>query len=110
MELEYDSAISSSSSTSSAARSGTGTTDSLERGGSGGGGGGEGHGVRTGDIVRVAEQPRGAERKGEKRGMEMRGVEGVVVKVGGRGGGTVLQVALGGEEDDLEGLGARVWV
>ena len=63
------------------------------------------HGVRVGDIVRVGEQPRGGERKMEKRGMEVRGVEGVVVRVGERG----VWVAVGGEEGG-EGLGGRVWV
>lgn len=39
------------------------------------------HGLRVGDIVGVAEQPKGAERKKEREGMEKRGVEGVVTKV-----------------------------
>lgn len=64
------------------------------------------HGIRVGDIVRVGEQPKGNERKKDKAGMEGRGVEGVVVRVGPKG----VQVALGKEEDDLEGLGGRVWV
>jgi len=64
------------------------------------------HGIRVGDIVRVGEQPKGNEKKKEKAGMEGRGVEGVVVRVGAKG----VQVALGKEEDDLEGLGGRVWV
>ena len=64
------------------------------------------HGVRTGDIVRVAEQPRGGERKKERVGMEAKGLEGVVVRVGLKG----LQIALGKEEDEVEGLGGRVWV
>ena len=60
------------------------------------------HGIRVGDVVRVAEQPKGGERKKE---IEDRGVEGVVVRVGAGG----VQVALGGE-DGGEGLGGRVWV
>jgi len=64
------------------------------------------HGIRVGDIVRLGEQPKGNERKKEKAGMEGMGVEGVVVRVGARG----VQVALGKEEDVLEGLGGRVWV
>ena len=64
------------------------------------------HGIRVGDIVRVAEQPKGSERKKDKAGMEGRGVEGVVVRVGQRG----VQVALGKEEEDVDGLGARLWV
>ena len=64
------------------------------------------HGIRTGDIVRVGEQPKGNEKKKEKVGMEGRGVEGVVVRVSQKG----LQVALGNEDDGLEGLGGRLWV
>ena len=64
------------------------------------------HGIRVGDIVRAAEQPKGNERKKEKAGMEWRGVEGVVVRAGVKG----VQIALAKEEDDLEGLGGRVWV
>ncbi|MCJ1474438.1 hypothetical protein MMC13_003096, partial [Lambiella insularis] len=64
------------------------------------------HGIRVGDIVRVAEQPAGNERKKEKAGMEGRGVEGVVVRVGLKG----VNVALKKEEEQLEGLRGRVWV
>ena len=64
------------------------------------------HGIRVGDIVRVGEQPKGNERKKEKAGMEGRGVQGVVVRVGMKG----VQVALEREEDETEGLEARVWV
>lgn len=84
-------------------------------GGGGGRGGGEEeeaaglgeHGVRVGDVVRVSSQPKGGERRKEKKGgVEM---EGVVVRVGGRG----VQVALGEgkwEEEDEGGLGGRLWV
>ena len=64
------------------------------------------HGIRVGDIVRAAEQPKGNERKKEKAGMEGRGVEGVVIRAGVKS----VQIALAKEEDDLEGLGGRVWV
>lgn len=64
------------------------------------------HGIRTGDIVRVGEQPKGNEKKSEKASLEGKGVEGVVVRVNQKG----LQVALGKEEDDIEGLGGRLWV
>lgn len=87
----------------------------LERDGATGEG--EQGGIRVGDIVRVAEQPRGSERKRERVGMEGRGVEGVVVRrklVG-------LEVAVaGGQEqrggdgdgdgEGVEGLGGRLWV
>lgn len=64
------------------------------------------HGIRVGDIVRVGEQPKGNERKKEKAGMEGRGVEGVIVRVGRK----AVQVALGKEEEDIEKLGGRLWV
>lgn len=76
--------------------------------GGGGGGGGLGeHGVGVGDVVRVGEQPRGGERKGQRAHMDGRGVEGVVVRVG-RG----VQVAVGDGEGkgQEEGLGGRLWV
>jgi DNA polymerase alpha-associated DNA helicase A len=65
------------------------------------------HGIRVGDIVHVGPQPKGGERKAEMKSLEGKGVNGVVVRVQGRG----LQVALdgeGGEEQD--GLGGRLWV
>lgn len=64
------------------------------------------HGIRVGDIVRVGEQPKGNERKKAKAGMEGRGAEGVVVRVGQKG----VQVALDKDEETLEGLGGRLWV
>ena len=39
------------------------------------------HRLGVGDICAVAEQPKGAERKKEREGMEKKGVEGVVTKV-----------------------------
>ena len=64
------------------------------------------HGIRVGDIVRVAEQPKGGEKKKEKTGMEGRGSDGVVVRVGKKG----LQVALGNDEGEEEALGGKLWV
>ncbi|KAL8789272.1 MAG: hypothetical protein Q9195_006918 [Heterodermia aff. obscurata] len=64
------------------------------------------HGIRVGDIVKVGEQPKGSERKKDKAVMEGRGVEGVVVRIGQK----AVQVALGKEEEDSEGLGGRLWV
>ena len=81
------------------------------------------HGIRTGDIVLVAEQPGGGAKKREVREMEGKGVKGVVTRVGkgivgvavdgegkrvgggGKGVGT-------GEEDGVERLMGekRVWV
>lgn len=66
------------------------------------------HGIRTGDLVVVAEQPAGSAKKREVKELERRGVKGVVVRVG-RG---VVGVAVEGEEDGGggEGLGGRVWM
>lgn len=86
-------------------------------GGRGGGGGGllPEHGIRTGDIVRVGQQPRGGARKKEVGELKARAVEGVVTRVGERG----VWVAVGGGKDDAnadaegeflgEG-GGRLWL
>src|SRR5262249_35851356 len=39
------------------------------------------HGIRTGDIASVSEQPKGSERKSDKMDLKKKGVEGVVLKV-----------------------------
>lgn len=64
------------------------------------------HGIRVGDIVRVGQQPKGGEKKAEKKSIEDKGLEGVVVRVGQR----VVQVALDKEGDEGEGVGGRLWV
>ena len=69
------------------------------------------HGIRTGDIVRVSEQPKGGARKKEVEGMKGRGVEGVVTRVGER----AVWVAVGKDgdrDDELDGeLGeGRSWL
>ncbi|KAL8995856.1 MAG: hypothetical protein Q9169_004508 [Polycauliona sp. 2 TL-2023] len=71
--------------------------------------GGEGlgeHGIRVGDIVRVGQQPKGGEKKAEKRSIEDKGSRGVIVKVGQ----AVVQMALDKDGDEEEGLGGRLWV
>lgn len=55
------------------------------------------HGLRVGDICAVAEQPKGAERKKEREGMEKRGAEGVVTRVNK----TAVTVALDKEDVDV---------
>ena len=73
-------------------------------------------GIRVGDIVRVAEQPRASERKREKMGMEGKGVEGVVVRTKGAGVEVAVGEQVGGGEGEggLEALGmgggGRLWV
>ena len=63
------------------------------------------HGIRVGDIVRVGQQPKGGERKKEKAEIKDAGVEGVVIRIGGK----VVQIAVGGDEE-VDGLGGRIWV
>jgi DNA polymerase alpha-associated DNA helicase A len=72
---------------------------SLDAGGGSSGGLPE-HGIRTGDIVRVSEQPKGGARKKEVGEMKGKGVEGVVTRVGER----AIWVAVGkdGDRDDDE--------
>ncbi|KAL8907672.1 MAG: hypothetical protein Q9171_005765 [Xanthocarpia ochracea] len=64
------------------------------------------HGIRVGDIVRVGQQPKGGEKKAEKKSMEDKGLEGVVVRLGQK----AVQVALDKEGDEGDGLGGRLWV
>lgn len=68
------------------------------------------HGLRVGDIVRVGEQPKGAERKKEKAKLEAGGAEGVIIKVKSKGLDVAIDEGKKGE-DGLEALGAgRLWV
>ena len=62
------------------------------------------HGIRTGDIVLVAEQPAGSAKKREVKDLEKKGVRGVVTKVG-RG---FVGVAL--DEDSEVSFAGRVWL
>lgn len=82
-----------------------------------GGAGGEGHGIRTGDIVRISEMVSGSARKKVKTDAEESGVEGVVVRVQENR----LTVALGkgkkggsgpGDSGDsvVALMGKRVWM
>ncbi|KAK3114423.1 hypothetical protein LTR53_007273 [Teratosphaeriaceae sp. CCFEE 6253] len=62
------------------------------------------HGLRTGDICAVAEQPKGAERKAERDGMQKRGVDGVVTRVQRES----ITVALSKDEADVPG--EKLWL
>lgn len=62
------------------------------------------HGLRVGDICAVAEQPKGAERKKEREGMEKRGAEGVVVRVNK----TAITVAL--DREDIDVPNGKLWL
>lgn len=88
---------------------GAGSRDGGPNGDSGGGL--PEHGIRTGDIVRVGEQPKGGARKKEVGEMKGKAVEGVVTRVGER----AVWVAVGKEGDrDEEGEGevgeGRLWL
>lgn len=68
------------------------------------------HGLRAGDIVRIAEQPAGAAKKKDKAALEARGVDGVVHRVLD----SKLVVAVRADDDDagVEALaagGRRLW-
>ena len=83
---------------------------------SNGGGGDDGddsgglpeHGLRTGDVVLVAEQPGGSAKKREMRELEQRGVHGVITRIRRY----VLEVAVDDNEDKLDDIVAssRVWL
>ncbi len=60
--------------------------------------------MRVGDICAVAEQPKGAERKKEREGMEKRGAEGVVIKVQKE----AVTIALDKEDADVPG--GKLWL
>ncbi|KAK4128836.1 DNA helicase [Parathielavia appendiculata] len=92
------------------------TSTSTSTNSSGGGGDLPEHGIRVGDIVLLAEQGSGRERKREVREMEGSGVKGVVTRVGR----AVVAVAVDegggqGKNEDGEGFVAmlgekRVWI
>ena len=64
------------------------------------------HGIRTGDIVVVSEQPAGSAKRREIRELEAKGSKGVVTRVGR----SAVWVALDGEDEDgVAGL-RRLWL
>ncbi|KUI62514.1 DNA polymerase alpha-associated DNA helicase A [Cytospora mali] len=65
------------------------------------------HGIRTGDIVLVSEQPAGSAKKREVKDLERKGVKGVVTRVRK----TDVGVALDEDKEDASAaLGGRVWI
>ncbi|KAL2017723.1 hypothetical protein VTK56DRAFT_1748 [Thermocarpiscus australiensis] len=95
------------------------TTTSTSNSTSSGSGGGAGadlpeHGVRTGDIVLVAEMPSGGARKREVKELERRGVKGVVTRVGRGTVGVAVEEREGGKGEDgvVDVLAGerRVWI
>ena len=67
------------------------------------------HGVRTGDIVLVSEQPAGSAKKREIKDLEKKGARGVVVKVR-RDAVAVAVDDDGNKEDAVASLTGRVWL
>src|SRR5690606_32983780 len=68
-------------------------------------------GIRSGDIVRVEEQPGGSVTKWSKRELKNAGVEGVVQRV--KESGIAVVLSKEGEEESLDKLitgGKRLWV
>lgn len=63
------------------------------------------HGIRVGDIVRVAEMPSGSAKKKEKSDKEGAGADGVVSRVQESKIAVVLE-----REDDEVVFGKRVWL
>lgn len=63
------------------------------------------HGIRTGDIVLVAEQPAGSAKKREVKELEKKGARGVVTRVQR----AYVGVALDEGKEDVA-LGGRVWI
>ncbi|KAI1613162.1 P-loop containing nucleoside triphosphate hydrolase protein [Exophiala viscosa] len=68
------------------------------------------HGIRTGDIVRLGEMPKGTAKKKEVAELKTKGVEGVVIRIGER----AVWVALGKEAtggDEVENVPDRkLWL
>lgn len=72
------------------------------------------HGLRTGDVVLVAEQPGGSAKKREMRDLEKRGVHGVVTKLKR----TAIEVAVDDDKTEndenvdalMQSVSGRVWL
>lgn len=63
------------------------------------------HGIRTGDIVALQEQPAGSAKKTEKRDLARKGVEGVVLRVRREN----IEIVLDKEDADVPG-GGKLWM
>lgn len=63
------------------------------------------HGIRVGDIVAVADQPAGSAKKTEKKELEKKGAEGVVLRVRREN----VEVVLDKEDADVPG-GNKLWM
>ncbi|KAI0600832.1 P-loop containing nucleoside triphosphate hydrolase protein [Biscogniauxia sp. FL1348] len=91
----------------SAQRTGLGGRTVLELGPDGATGGElPEHGIRTGDIVLVSEQPAGSAKKREIKDLEKKGARGVVTKIKK----DAIAVAVDEEKEDAASLSGRVWI
>jgi DNA polymerase alpha-associated DNA helicase A len=63
------------------------------------------HGIRVGDIVAVADQPAGSAKKTEKKELEKKGAEGVVLRVRREN----VEVVLDKEDADVPS-GSKLWM
>lgn len=64
------------------------------------------HGVRTGDIVLVSEQPAGSAKKREVKDLERKGARGVVIRIKR----DAIAVAVDEDKEDAASFGGRVWL
>jgi DNA polymerase alpha-associated DNA helicase A len=62
------------------------------------------HGIRTGDIVSVADQPSGSAKKREKADLKGKGVNGVVLRV------TPTNVSVALDKEDAEVPAGKLWL
>jgi len=64
------------------------------------------HGIRTGDIVLVSEQPAGSAKKREVKDLEKKGARGVVTKIKK----DAVAIAVDEDKEDALSLSGRVWL
>lgn len=64
------------------------------------------HGIRTGDIVLVSEQPAGGAKKREIKDLEKKGARGVVTKIKK----DAIAIAVDEDKEDASSLSGRVWL
>lgn len=63
------------------------------------------HGIRVGDIVALSDQPAGSAKKTEKKELEKKGAEGVVLRVRREN----IEMVLNKEDADVPG-GSKLWM
>jgi DNA polymerase alpha-associated DNA helicase A len=68
------------------------------------------HGIRTGDIVRVGDQPGGSAKKKEKVEMKANGMDGVVIRVGERAVWVAVGKGSSGTDEDIDLSNGKCWL